>query len=341
MKLLLVVGSSRSGTTMTARIVGRSPMVKTFEELHYVNEIVPCEKLDQELPPDEAKRAWALLDWRLKHGLFKRERRADATGDDQERSVVRDASRRETGAGLLLRFLTMHADKPTAKFVVEQTPVNLQYLSNFVSALPDVYALCPIRDPRDVLLSQKNRWRRRQLGGRGYSTFELVRNWVNYQPALLALMWRRDAILAKRYARDNQRFYCFRFEDLISAPESIVREICAFLDIPFERELLQVPMRGSSISHDEQEQTGIRETVAGRWKEGLSPGEVWLCERIAGDVMARYGYELSDARGSAGAAFLAVVSTMLRLPLMALANHRRLRGEIRNRVLKVQRHFNE
>ena len=43
-----------------------------------------------------------------------------------------------------------------------------------------------IRDPRDVMLSQKNKWKRRFLGAKQIPLREVVRSYVNYNPILIS-----------------------------------------------------------------------------------------------------------------------------------------------------------
>ena len=47
-----------------------------------------------------------------------------------------------------------------------------------------------VRDPRDVLLSQKNKWKRKFLGANDIPFFELLRARFNYHPYTISKMWK-------------------------------------------------------------------------------------------------------------------------------------------------------
>ena len=47
----------------------------------------------------------------------------------------------------------------------DQTPRNVFYIDEILKFYPQAKIINMIRDPRDVLLSQKRKWKRRFLGG--------------------------------------------------------------------------------------------------------------------------------------------------------------------------------
>ena len=104
-----------------------------------------------------------------------------------------------------------------------------------------------------------------------------------------------------------------RFEDLVVAPDSEVRKICEFLDIEFERDMLNIVQVGSSTVNDNPGKKGIDSGRADAWKDGGVPvGSRLLCEWVCGAEMARLGYAslLHNSRFSPR-----IVPSLLGLPI--------------------------
>ena len=72
----------------------------------------------------------------------------------------------------------------------DQTPRNVFYIRDILDAFPEARIINMVRDPRAVLLSQKNKWRRRSLGESALPRSEVVRSWSNYHPIVTARIWR-------------------------------------------------------------------------------------------------------------------------------------------------------
>src|SRR5687767_11256816 len=65
---LFVCGNSRSGTTMTSRILGNHPEIFSFQELHYFDELLPDPRL--ETTPEKAIKLYATLCCIQSNGYF-------------------------------------------------------------------------------------------------------------------------------------------------------------------------------------------------------------------------------------------------------------------------------
>ena len=147
-----------------------------------------------------------------------------------------------------------------------------------------------VRDPRDVLLSQKNKWRRRSLGARNIPFREALRSWINYHPYTIARLWLAASRTARRF-EGHPRFCSIRFEDLTQHPDAVVRSLCGFVGVEFEPSMLEVPQVGSSIGKDDPDRKGIDPGRSGNWRNGgLTPAEVAICQHVAGQEMVRRGY---------------------------------------------------
>ena len=88
----------------------------------------------------------------------------------------------------------------------------------------------------------------------------------------------RDEVLALRRAsaRWPGRFLSIRYEDLVADPEGRVREVCSFLGLDFDPEMLGVSWCNTAErgQRDTNQGEGFVATSIGRWQRVLTPTEV-------------------------------------------------------------------
>jgi hypothetical protein len=193
----------------------------------------------------------------------------------------------------------------------EQTPNYIYYLREILEAFPKARVVNIVRDPRDVLLSQKKRWRRYYQSSSEMVGREALRSWMNYHPVSTSWMW-RAAVKHAMLFEGHPRVYNVRFEDILENPEKEVGAICSFIGIPYQPEMLDVPVRGSSLVSDRQGQKGIDKARTGNWRDGgLNSAERFLCQRINRSLMTGFLYPHEKSTPS----LLLLVGYMCTLPV--------------------------
>ena len=75
-----------------------------------------------------------------------------------------------------------------------------------------------MRDPRDVLLSQKLKWKRRYLGAKSIPLREAIRSRINYHPIIISKLWNSSIRLLDRLPADV-RIHKICFEELLRKPD--------------------------------------------------------------------------------------------------------------------------
>jgi hypothetical protein len=296
-RCIFVVGSSRSGTTMMGRILNRHPAIYTFHELHFFEELWSPESEVSGGSREEALDVAAKLLYRERGGGYL------AHGDPSD---YREQARAMLEAGPPLggstpldvyrTFLFREAAENDAPIPCEQTPRNSYYLGEILERFPGARVVHMVRDPRDVLLSQKRKWRRRFLGASNIPLTEAVRSWVNYHPLTISRLWRAAERAVAPY-RDHPRVRTVAFEDVLDAPEATVRSVCEFVGIPFRESMLAVRQIGSSNQEDRPDRRGIDSSRSGNWRKGdLSATDVFLCETVAAGPMEKHRYPPSERR---------------------------------------------
>ena len=151
---IFVVG--RSGTTMMGRILGRHSMVFTFHELHFFEYLWNPDDVPPVLSIDQASLLAARLLTIQRDGYFTQ---ADPQQYLEEAQAVIEGSRESlTPPAVFGLFLDYETRRYGKSISCDQTPRNLFYLREVLDLYPNAYVVNMIRDPRGVLLSQKNRF---------------------------------------------------------------------------------------------------------------------------------------------------------------------------------------
>jgi hypothetical protein len=277
---LFVVGSSRSGTTMVGRILDRHPAVHMFHELHFFEQMWSPETDATFTRREEAIDVAARLLCIERDGGYLAHGDPAAFRGAAGRLVDRLRIRDTTALDVYRRFLFREAAHNEAGIPCEQTPRNLFYLGEILEHFPEARVIHMVRDPRDVLLSQKRKWKRRFLGASSIPLSEALRSWINYHPITISRLWAAAERAAAPYA-DHPRVQTVAFEDVLADPEAAVRGVCTFAGIEFRRDMLAVRQVGSSNAEDQPEQRGIDADRAGTWRDGgLTDTEVYLCQKM-------------------------------------------------------------
>lgn len=336
---IFVVGSSRSGTTLMGRILGRHPLVHTFNELHFFEQLCAASELEVPMAPGAAVSLFARLLTIARDGYL-------GQGDPERFSAEAAKALRETAswpragptpADVFRRFLIHETGRAGRWIPCDQTPRNVFYLDEIRAALPGARVVHMVRDPRDVVYSQKNKWRRRFLGATNIPLREAMRAWINYHPVIVGQLWRGSVRAADR-AVGAPWATTVRFEDLLADPEGTLREVCRFLGLDFEASMLEVPRVGSSADVDRPGHTGIDATRTGRWRAGgLSRSEMWLCQKVVGRVAEEHGYALEAVSLPPLRTVLSLAVLPLKLATAAVVNlgrfrPRQLLGAVRRRL---------
>lgn len=323
--MIFVVGNSRSGTTMLGRIFNNHSLVHTFGELHFFeNQVGTTEVLGR--PALSTAECVALLERLLtsaREGLFARV--VVGTYREDAKKIITLSSGND--AVSLYEAFLLHETRRAGKTIpCEQTPRYLFAVKEILQLFPEAHVINLVRDPRDVLLSQKNKWRRRFLGAKNIPMREAVRSWANYHPFTISKLWVAAVRAAKRL-EGHPRFTTLKFEDLLAFPEETMKGLCRRIGIGYESEMLNVALVGSSTGKDRPQDFGIDRTRSGIWRRGgLTETELSICQRVTRDDMCRLGYEMEQVATPVWRVGLSMGSAVLKGALALVLNLHRVRN---------------
>ncbi len=297
---IFIVGVSRSGTTLTRRILDRHSRIGIATENHYLGHLLAWEGARHyfrrvgDLRDDDNVRALVGLIY---------------SGELQRRSRLRELSpywrwltgkvpRADIEARLLASdrteravfeaFLRIYADRRGKAIMGEKTPAHLAYVATLLEWFPGGRVVHCMRDPRAVYVSELRR-RREHAVAVPYRQLALVPALLE-QFVLLQVVWawagavQRHRELRRRYPG---RYRLLRFEDLVAAPQATLDELCAFLGVEPEPRMLQqkVTSRGARVG-----EAGFDADAAGRWRGQIGAGAKSAIELLLGQRLAEMGY---------------------------------------------------
>ncbi len=287
--MIFIVGNSRSGTTLVARIL------KRHSQMHILNETHFMEEFSHEIE------SFNMLEEREVHRLVNKMltiQRKDYYRKSaiEEYAIDADAilhlfgkAQKKDFAVLNKCFFEYEARRFGKVIAGDQTPRHIFHVNEISRMYPEAKFIQMIRDPRDILLSQKGKWR----GGIRHRQpwFEIIRTLLNYHPITMTILWKK-VIAAGRKSEatcSSKQFYTLIFEELVKDPFTKVRELCAFIGVEYEPSMLDVGVELSS-SQKEEGKRGVRASVSGKGKQELSRTEIYLAESLAETEMKRLGY---------------------------------------------------
>lgn len=306
-----------------ARILAGGGEVSDLRELHYLEQLVTGEEFISEEPLDRA-RAEGLVRRLLagvRDGYFNPEPAAIPASEVDE--VLREVGRFTHSS--IYSAATSYATRQAGKSVaLDQTPRNLFYIDEILERIPTAKIICILRDPRDVVLSQKGKWKRRSLGA-DIPLREAIRSWSNYHPFVIAKLWRQAASATQR-SSVRKEVIVVKFEALLGDTENTVRDICAHCGIAFEEDMLDVAQVGSSNQLDSKSAKGIDQSRTGAWVSGLSRAETAIVEDAAAPLLLDCGYEPSSVKSNVVTRGIWATALPLKMSLALALNLGRIRN---------------
>lgn len=288
-RIIFIVGNSRSGTTMLSRILGKNENIHAFQEIHFFERMVTTKSLTQTITEHEGIKLLSKLLGIQIESFYKQE---NLTCFEEEASLILHTLPQESWSPLNIykQFLLYWTKKNNKNIPCEQTPKNVYYLEEILCNFTDAKIINMVRDPRSVLLSQKNKWKRKFLGEKEMPFFESLRAWTLYHPVTISQLWISAVRASKNFKSDN--ILTVKFEDFLTSPERVIEIISSFCGIQCEHKMLMIPQVGSSLGSDAPTKFGINKEKISTWKSGgLSDAEIYIAQKITKKFMLEMDYE--------------------------------------------------
>jgi hypothetical protein len=286
---IFVLGYGRSGTTMMGCILGNHPEVYMFRELNFFEKLWD-RKHERELTITEAAELAARLIFIDRHGFANLKDPSEYL--DKGRGIVeRIQENAVTPVAVYESFLKHTTAEQGKRIPCEQTPGYVFYLPEILDLFPEAKIINMIRDPRDVLVSRKKKWRQYRLRTERFRLYRMLRTWAHYHPISSSYLW-TAAVKAAQPFVDAGRVLQVRFEDVLLNPEVELRKVCDFIGISYYDRMLEVPIKGSSFVKQSPDKVGIDRSRTANWRNGgLNSAELFINQTMTAEIMKALQYE--------------------------------------------------
>lgn len=284
---VFVVGTARSGTTLTAGIIGRHSHIFMPAETHFFDDIYSRrQQLGNPSNPESMRRICARLStlYRRQHEGQYQKKHADFFKDADKITQLMGPC--IDYRDVFSRFMEIQMERTGKVRWGNQVPRDIFNISEILKFYPDARIVVCVRDLRDFLLS--------------YSAMKnvvpskhVMRQKSIYHPVVTGLLWRATVryiqTIKQQVAPDH--LLILRYEDLVSKPEVAARSICQLMEVDFEPQMLDVSDNNSSKGSGSDKTVGIFCTSVGRWQNNLPSEHVYIGQKIAGQELHKLGYE--------------------------------------------------
>jgi hypothetical protein len=303
---LLVLGVRRSGTTLLRVMLDRSSELAVPDESYVV--------------PQLAHRHRGTVEPGAFVDDLRRLPRLRELGIPPEQVAERLRPGVSTGEAVAAVFETYAAVHGKTRWG-DKTPLYMQHLRLLEGLFPDAQFVHLVRDGRDAAQSFL-----------AMPEGIVTRTWAHPRDvAGFACQWRTEveqaAALGARVG--SRRYLEIHYETLVAHPEETLRAVCSFAALPYEAGMLDYPGAVDLRDKPHQQRLAQPPTAGVRdWRTEMAPDDVTRFESVAGDVLARLGYEVrGGARRTVGGrarlasyrvrlgAFNAVAAAQQRSPL--------------------------
>jgi hypothetical protein len=283
-----VVGVGRSGTTMLRLMLDAHPQLTIPPETHFVPDLI---EMFESVPvtPD------------MVYERLVEDRRWEDFHLDAEALRARLETVEPFDIEPALRtFYELYAEKEGKPRWGEKTPNYVDRMAQISAVLPEARFIHLIRDGRDVAMSR------------------IKRSLKDPPPmARVARNWKRRIKRAQREGAKLDHYLELRYEDLVMDTEGVLRQICEFIELEFDSAMLtyyeRAEERMSEMAHDlkpvdgkplrpgEERMQAHKMTqeppspdAIGRWRKRMDAADLETFERVAGDLLADLGYEVTE-----------------------------------------------
>ncbi len=301
---VFIIGYMHSGTTLLLQVLGgHSQVFSSGGETKFFDFLPMFRRLYPNLKDEKTLREFVIFVIDVARLGYKLGRpnanvgKAEGVAPEHIERLI-DASRNVKDHGEVFRIVSDYFTQLAGKRRwLEKTPTHILQVDKIVECVPNAMFVEIVRDVRDVLASKKTRRKIVWSTDRYTEEQKPFKNLEKaYDPMWDALSW-KSTVQAGRLAHEKHpgNVMTIRYEDLVREPENIVRQVCDFVNLEYEPEMMQAPSRNSA-DHGESSKSGISSDAVERWKRILTPAESAFIQQFVSTEMNLHKYDLTDVK---------------------------------------------
>jgi Sulfotransferase family len=223
-----------------------------------------------------------LLDLWFKSMLFKR---SGLTREEIEPRILNDCK----NAGDFLRIVmeTIARTQGVERWA-ESTPLHTLYLPLIKKLIPDAQIIHIIRDGRDVAVSlNKIKW---------ITPFP----WDKHRTLIVAgIFWKWIVSKGRKYGRTMSQDYLeVHYEDLVNKPQETLAQLATFIGQDLDYDHIRQVSLGSLQNPNSSfrgDDIQMAASPVGRWRQLVTPAELFQLESVTGGLLEKVGYRCESA----------------------------------------------
>ncbi|MCP4117308.1 MAG: sulfotransferase [Desulfobacteraceae bacterium] len=272
---VFIIGAARSGTTLLQLMLNAHPDISIMGEVHFFDQVMRIKEYVPEIVSENDVEA--CFDQLEKVYSFQY-----LPGIENILAVVKARLKKEGGISYEKIYNALMEETGRlagAKRYGEKTPENIRYLDQLVRTFPNCKIVHIIRDPRAVAASNQKV------------------PWTSGTVIASALKWKCEMYASSSFAKKYKNYYELRYEDLISDTEYELRNVCRFIEEPFDFCMFDFYKQSEKFLKNEPWKKGALKPVGTdpmlKWKRELSLFQLAAIEVIAGRLIGKYGYGYS------------------------------------------------
>ncbi|PLX27395.1 hypothetical protein C0583_03725 [Candidatus Parcubacteria bacterium] len=241
-KLIFIVGSGRSGTTLLRNIFILHPETGVVPELKFFSMFWNQRKKYGSFVANKEKIAIRLIRIIQAKATDPLHKEISYDEDKLKKDLLASNSYKEM---MLVLGQTVNTD-PEKEIIVFKTPSDVYHLAKIFEWFPDALVINVLRDGREVCASARGR-------GWGKNIFDLALKW-NEPVEVFDIFYKRNK-------KHQKQILNLKFENLINKTEETLTEIFEFVGVSFPDDMLQkLKTLSSNSSFDRDKKSGIYES---------------------------------------------------------------------------------
>lgn len=263
---VVIVGTSRSGTTLLQSMLASHSSFFTIQELHFFDTVIPKKKylrFKSWMSKKEVKRVKGIFCNIKKHNIL----------DKIEDKCYYN---KKKWAKILFLLMDEYAQSFGKKNWVEKTPLNLYYIDLYEKINPKIKIIHMVREPISNIAS----------------LIDASLNNSNY--------FKQDNVVkaVKRYKSDffehqkhinKQNHFFISYNNLVNNPRKVLIELCEFLNIEFEEDMIyNFSNSATSIIHKDEvwksKNTESKLVKSKKWKDVLHENDIKYIENKLSNI---------------------------------------------------------
>lgn len=270
-----VVGAGRSGNTLLRLMLDAHPEMAIPPETFSILKAVWKERDNETLQQHFVDMVTSHRRWKVFH--------LDRKALERRISEIDPFSRADAIRAFYELYMEAHGKSRWG----DKTPPYINKMTKIQKAFPEAHFIHLIRDGRDVALSIQGL-------SFGPNTIDEAADW-----------WNINVLRAREQAPYLSHYVEVRYEDLIRDTESVLHMICEFIDLRWDRQMLDyhqtAELRLSEFVNEEQRAIHAltkRNPDSSRienWRKQMSPEDQRSFESRAGGLLQSLGYDVSAA----------------------------------------------